>query len=313
MLVKSDSEKEKKIVEDIITNDEQLKQQHELFVAEMAFKQEMINARKTLSLTQKDVSRLSGLSQQAVSRIENGASGTISTVRVEFYSNTIWEDVCKKVFDDDLDKEIPKEQKDKISDYYKKKELPYPEHIDKAKLYKQIVEKPLWIKSSNDQYDSESTLKLDCIKFDIENSRMDIYDAKYYVLQIPDDETTKDASKVSDVKNEKAAKESKRKTIKDAPKVSDVTKQYLYQLAYKRFADALGIKNISNSFLMPSDEDTSSNWGTVSMSMFEMFDEFGLQKINVVYLCAEKLYDSYLDDKKNGIDIMNNHRDAIAD
>ena len=87
MLVKSDSEKEKKIVEDIITNDEQLKQQHELFVAEMAFKQEMINARKTLSLTQKDVSRLSGLSQQAVSRIENGASGTISTVRVEFYSN----------------------------------------------------------------------------------------------------------------------------------------------------------------------------------------------------------------------------------
>ncbi|WP_026663156.1 helix-turn-helix domain-containing protein [Butyrivibrio proteoclasticus] len=80
MLVKSDSEKEKKIVEDIITNDEQLRQQHELFVAEMAFKQEMINARKTLSLTQKDVSRLSGLSQQAVSRIENGASGTISTV-----------------------------------------------------------------------------------------------------------------------------------------------------------------------------------------------------------------------------------------
>lgn len=80
MLVKSDSEKEKKIVEDIITNDEQLRQQHDLFVAEMAFKQEMINARKTLSLTQKDVSRLSGLSQQAVSRIENGASGTISTV-----------------------------------------------------------------------------------------------------------------------------------------------------------------------------------------------------------------------------------------
>ena len=80
MLVKSDSEKEKKIVEDIITNDEQLRQQHELFVAEMAFKQEMINARKTLSLTQKDVSRLSGLSQQAVSRIENGASDTISTV-----------------------------------------------------------------------------------------------------------------------------------------------------------------------------------------------------------------------------------------
>lgn len=201
---------------------------------------------------------------------------------------TIWEDVCKKVFDDDLDKEIPKEQKDKISDYYKKKELPYPEHIYKAKLYKQIVEKPKWIDISGKEYDPDSTLKLDCIKFNFASSRMDIYDAKYYVPNTTDDK------------------------IKDSPRVSDVTKQYLYQLAYKRFANALEIKNISNSFLMPSDEDKSSNWGTVSMSMFE-FDEFGLQKINVVYLCAEKLYDSYLDDKKNGIYIMNNHQDAIAD
>lgn len=200
--------------------------------------------------------------------------------------NTIWEDVCKKVFDDDLKKEIPKEQKDNYYNWLTLKK--YPNHYDKAKskYYKDIVEKPKWIDISGKEYDPDSTLKLDCIKFDFASSRMDIYDAKYYVPNTTDDK------------------------IKDSPRVSDVTKQYLYQLAYKRFADALGIKNISNSFLMPSDEDKSSNWGTVSMSMF---DEFGLQKINVVYLCAEKLYDSYLDDKKNDIDIMNNQQDAIVD
>lgn len=30
-------------------------------------------------------------------------------------------------------------------------------------------------------------------------------------------------------------------------------------------------------------------------------------------MIAEKMYDSYLEYKKNYIDIMNNHRDAIAD
>ncbi len=80
MLVKSSYEQEKEIVDEIISSDAELKKQHELFLTEMAFKQEMINARKAQALTQKDVSRLSGLSQQAISRIENGASGTIGTV-----------------------------------------------------------------------------------------------------------------------------------------------------------------------------------------------------------------------------------------
>ena len=80
MLVKSDSQKEKKIVEKLMSSDDELKKQHELFQAEMAFKQEIINARKSLCLTQKDVSRMTGLSQQAVSRMENGKSGTIETI-----------------------------------------------------------------------------------------------------------------------------------------------------------------------------------------------------------------------------------------
>jgi len=80
MLEKRDSAREKKIIEDLISEDEELRRQHEVFKAEMAFKQELINARKTESLTQKDISLKTGLSQQAVSRLEKGAGGTIETI-----------------------------------------------------------------------------------------------------------------------------------------------------------------------------------------------------------------------------------------
>ena len=80
MLEKRDSAREKKIIEDLISEDEELRRQHEVFKAEMAFKQELINARKAESLTQKDISVKTGLSQQAVSRMEKGAGGTIETI-----------------------------------------------------------------------------------------------------------------------------------------------------------------------------------------------------------------------------------------
>ncbi len=80
MLEKSDPVKEKAIINELISSDESLRAQHELFLAEMAFKQELIDVRKSLSLTQKDISEMTGLSQQAVSRLEKGAGGTIETI-----------------------------------------------------------------------------------------------------------------------------------------------------------------------------------------------------------------------------------------
>ena len=80
MLVKSDAKQEKEIINQLIENDPELMRQHELFKAEMAFKQELIEARKKNSLTQKDISKMSGLSQQAVSRMEKGTGGTIETI-----------------------------------------------------------------------------------------------------------------------------------------------------------------------------------------------------------------------------------------
>lgn len=86
MLVKSNSEEEKQIIEDIIDSDEKLRKQHELFMEEMRFKQVLIDARKSKDLTQKEVSERSGLSQQAVSRLEKGHGGTIDTVIKYLYS-----------------------------------------------------------------------------------------------------------------------------------------------------------------------------------------------------------------------------------
>jgi DNA-binding XRE family transcriptional regulator len=86
MLIKSDGVEENKILEELIASDENIRKQHELFEAEMKFKQELIDARKKAELTQKEVSVLSGLSQQAVSRMERGKGGTVETIIRYLYS-----------------------------------------------------------------------------------------------------------------------------------------------------------------------------------------------------------------------------------
>ena len=86
MLKKSNPEREREIIEELVSSDESLKIQHELFMAEMAFKREMAEARRSSSLTQKDISQMTGMSQQAVSRIERGTGGTIETVIRYLYS-----------------------------------------------------------------------------------------------------------------------------------------------------------------------------------------------------------------------------------
>ncbi len=80
MLTKSNPVEEQKIINKLVESDEQLRLQHQLFLAEMKFKQELIEKRKKLSLTQKEISKRSGLSQQAISRLEKGSGGTIETI-----------------------------------------------------------------------------------------------------------------------------------------------------------------------------------------------------------------------------------------
>lgn len=80
MFVKRDSNREREIINELISSDENLRKQHELFVAEMAFKQALIEVRMAEQLTQNDVSLRSGLSQQAVSRLERGNGASLETI-----------------------------------------------------------------------------------------------------------------------------------------------------------------------------------------------------------------------------------------
>lgn len=80
MLIMSDPKAEEKELQRLIESDPRLKAQHDAFRAEMDFKQKLIDARKKSAMTQKDVSEASGLSQQAVSRLERGKGATIETV-----------------------------------------------------------------------------------------------------------------------------------------------------------------------------------------------------------------------------------------
>lgn len=86
MLIPRNDIKEDAEIESLISSDENLRRQHELFLAEMAFKQSLIDARKNFPLSQKELSAKSGLSQQAVSRLEKKGGGTIETLLRYLYS-----------------------------------------------------------------------------------------------------------------------------------------------------------------------------------------------------------------------------------
>ncbi len=80
MLTEFDPQKEEEMLNELIESDEGLRREHESFVAEMEFKQKLIDIRKAQKITQSEIGRRTGLSQQAVSRLERGHGATIETV-----------------------------------------------------------------------------------------------------------------------------------------------------------------------------------------------------------------------------------------
>lgn len=80
MFVKSDPVEENTRLEHLINSDDDARQAHELFMAEMAFKEKLLQVRKNESLTQKDIAEKTGLSQQAISRIERVQGTTLETI-----------------------------------------------------------------------------------------------------------------------------------------------------------------------------------------------------------------------------------------
>lgn len=173
--------------------------------------------------------------------------------------HTIWENVCKCVLNDHLDTEL--HMLPLLNNQYKK---------TKTKL-KDIIDKPKWIDQDDkgEFFNEAKTLIPDTILID--KDVMLIYDAKYYCF------------------------ENKRQYLTGQPGIESITKQYLYQLAYKDFADKNKINKFMNCFIMPTEEDEVIQKGYVDLKMLSNLE---LEPIKVFLLPAQHIYKLYLSNKK---------------
>ena len=78
--VKADLEQEREQLNKLVSENEDARRAYEEFRARIALQQQLVQMRKAENMTQTDVAKATGLSQQAVSRIENGAGATIGSL-----------------------------------------------------------------------------------------------------------------------------------------------------------------------------------------------------------------------------------------
>ncbi len=188
--------------------------------------------------------------------------------------NLVWEDVCSEVFDNKLHSTLGQlELPVSLCEGYKSSD----KLID-------IIEKPIWtgIDSDGDMFNklSRETLIPDIItiSYQGEKTQFVIFDAKYYNINLE--------------KNEE---------LRGNPGVGDITKQYLYQLAYKKFIADHQIDIVKNCFLMPTETDVIVKKGKVKM---DMLSNLGLQDIQIRLLPAETMYNYYLSHETMDVSVL---------
>ena len=64
----------------MISGSDDARKAYEEFQARIALQQQLVNLRKSENMTQTDVAKAAGISQQAVSRIERGSGATINSL-----------------------------------------------------------------------------------------------------------------------------------------------------------------------------------------------------------------------------------------
>lgn len=185
--------------------------------------------------------------------------------------NLVWEKVCAKVLNNQLQSPLGV--------------LDLPIELDslyeKSKSLISIIEKPNWIdkKSDGTAFNKEAaqTLIPDIISISKlgNEHQITILDAKYYNLRFTS------------------------KALEGQPGIESVTKQYLYQLAYQKFANAHRITNIKNCFIYPTEREYVIEKGFVDMTML---GSLGLEKIQNRMLPAKKIYSLYLRNEKLSIE-----------
>lgn len=172
--------------------------------------------------------------------------------------NLVWEDVCSLVMDNCMNKSI--------------KELGLTHRSDKKQstLLSEIVDKPKWKHNQSGAiHESNKTLIPDIVT--IKGDGLSIYDAKYYKIKFDD------------------------KEVKNQPGVGDVTKQYLYELAYKNFAEENNLRIDNNAFLLPTDDDKEIRIGTASMEIFHGIGNINFNDVGVFLMPCAEMYRKYLE------------------
>lgn len=183
-------------------------------------------------------------------------SDTMSFVGTNSF-NLVWEDVCSVVMDDCINKSI------------KELGLSYSKNKKQSALVADVIAKPMWKhEESGKVHKAKKTLVPDIIT--IKGNQLSIYDAKYYKIKLDD------------------------KEVKSQPGVGDITKQYLYELAFKEFAQENELSINANAFLMPTDGDKEIRLGTASMEIFHNLGDINLHDIEVILKPCEEMYRKYL-------------------
>lgn len=181
---------------------------------------------------------------------------TISVFGVTKFDR-VWEDVCKVVYEDNLEHSL--------IDLNLKYKNTYENNI---KL-KEFVPKPTWTNLiDGKEYSTLKSLELDTLHVNKETKTFEIYDAKYYLISFANNK------------------------INGQPGVSDITKQYLYELTYKDLAEENGYSFI-NRFIVPIDNKQQDNQ-LIAKASFSIFDMYDLSDIVVIARDCETIYEQYL-------------------
>lgn len=186
---------------------------------------------------------------------EKGSSTAISFIGTNSF-NLVWEDVCSVVMEDCINKSI------------KELGLKYSKSEKQSTLLRDVIPKPKWKhRKSGTVHNANKTLIPDIVT--IKGDKLSIYDAKYYKIKLDDQGVDKQ------------------------PGVGDVTKQYLYELSYKDFAEENNLFIETNAFLLPTDGE-EEQVGTASIDIFYGLENILLHDIELILKPCEEMYEIYL-------------------
>ncbi len=190
--------------------------------------------------------------------------------------HVVWEVVCAEVFDNKLQTKLSnlKLPSGNLSEYYSK--------LSNRKLL-DIIEKPKWISYIDGNKNNQSNeFEVDTYIPDIvaiEDDKFFVFDAKYYTIQL----------------NEYG--------VNKQPPLESITKQYVYQLVYKRFIEEHGFTTIRNCFLFPTENEKVFANGLVKIDIFKNL--LNAEDIEARLLPATKMYDLYLSGRQMSVSELN--------